>query len=96
MTIKEIQQAYEVLSDPQERAWYDAHREAILQGKGVGGDGDVEIDGVDLFPYFSSSCYKGFDDQRENSFYQVYQKLFQTIADEDQNYSDEVIKRKNE
>ncbi|RXG41253.1 hypothetical protein VDGE_30684 [Verticillium dahliae] len=28
----EIQSAYEVLSDPQERAWYDSHREAILRG----------------------------------------------------------------
>lgn len=28
----EVQAAYEVLSDSQERAWYDAHREAILSG----------------------------------------------------------------
>ncbi|KAK2053157.1 DnaJ domain-containing protein [Colletotrichum caudatum] len=28
----EVQAAYEVLSDPQERAWYDSHREAILRG----------------------------------------------------------------
>ncbi|KAI9147893.1 DnaJ subfamily C member [Paramyrothecium foliicola] len=28
----EIQSAYEVLSDPQERAWYDSHRDAILNG----------------------------------------------------------------
>ncbi|OLN87739.1 DnaJ subfamily C member 21 [Colletotrichum chlorophyti] len=28
----EIQAAYEVLSDPQERAWYDSHRDAILHG----------------------------------------------------------------
>ncbi|KAL2751966.1 hypothetical protein ACRALDRAFT_1083866 [Sodiomyces alcalophilus JCM 7366] len=28
----EVQSAYEVLSDPQERAWYDSHREAILRG----------------------------------------------------------------
>ncbi|GKT39925.1 protein DnaJ subfamily C member 21 [Colletotrichum spaethianum] len=28
----EIQAAYEVLSDPQERAWYDSHRDAILRG----------------------------------------------------------------
>ncbi|KAG8529262.1 uncharacterized protein KY384_005897 [Bacidia gigantensis] len=28
----EVQSAYEVLSDPQERAWYDSHRNAILFG----------------------------------------------------------------
>jgi len=28
----EVQTAYEVLSDPQERAWYDSHRAAILRG----------------------------------------------------------------
>lgn len=27
-----IQSAYEVLSDPQERAWYDSHRDVILRG----------------------------------------------------------------
>ena len=29
---KLVQQAYEVLVDPQERAWYDRHRDAILRG----------------------------------------------------------------
>ncbi|KAM0427154.1 hypothetical protein ACHAPT_007581 [Fusarium lateritium] len=29
----EIQSAYEILSDPQERAWYDSHRDAILSGQ---------------------------------------------------------------
>jgi len=28
----EIQSAYEVLSDPQERAWYDSHRDVLLRG----------------------------------------------------------------
>ncbi|KAI1406353.1 DnaJ-domain-containing protein [Hypoxylon fuscum] len=28
----EVQSAYEVLSDPQERAWYDSHKDAILRG----------------------------------------------------------------
>ncbi|TDZ28267.1 DnaJ-like protein subfamily C member 21 [Colletotrichum trifolii] len=28
----EVQTAYEVLSDPQERTWYDSHRDAILRG----------------------------------------------------------------
>ena len=34
-TIKfaEVQSAYEVLSDPQERAWYDSHRDSILRGE---------------------------------------------------------------
>ena len=31
---KEVQAAYATLSDPQERAWYDLHREAIMQGAG--------------------------------------------------------------
>jgi hypothetical protein len=41
----------------QERAWYDNHREAILRG-GLGEK--VEEDGIDLFQYFSTSCYSGF------------------------------------
>ncbi|EXJ89782.1 hypothetical protein A1O3_02849 [Capronia epimyces CBS 606.96] len=37
----EIQSAYEVLSDPQERAWYDSHRDVLLrenQATGPGAD----------------------------------------------------------
>ncbi|TKA68406.1 hypothetical protein B0A55_08739 [Friedmanniomyces simplex] len=32
----EVQAAYQVLSDPQERAWYDSHESAILRGDEVG------------------------------------------------------------
>lgn len=35
----EVQAAHEVLSDPQERAWYDSHRDAILSGSDTVGDG---------------------------------------------------------
>jgi len=36
----EIQSAYEVLSDPQERAWYDSHRDVLLRGEQAAGAGD--------------------------------------------------------
>ena len=51
-----IQQAYDVLSDPQERAWYDNHREEILRG--ARGE-KLDEDGLDVFKYFSRSCYSG-------------------------------------
>ena len=54
----EVQQAYEVLIDPQERAWYDKHREAILKG-GLGHGDDYKDDAVNVFAYFNTSCYKG-------------------------------------
>lgn len=38
----EIQSAYEVLSDPQERAWYDSHRDAILRNEDVQGGEQYE------------------------------------------------------
>jgi DnaJ family protein A protein 5 len=38
-TFADVQAAYEVLSDPQERAWYDSHESAILRGDdGQGGN----------------------------------------------------------
>ncbi|ETN37906.1 uncharacterized protein HMPREF1541_07529 [Cyphellophora europaea CBS 101466] len=36
----EVQTAYEVLSDPQERAWYDSHRDILLRGDQAGADGE--------------------------------------------------------
>lgn len=36
----EVQTAYEVLADPQERAWYDSHRDVLLRGDQAGGPGE--------------------------------------------------------
>ena len=74
-----IQQAYEVLSDPQERAWYDKHREALIRGLGKE---DGEIDGIDLVQYCTASCYSGYSDD-EGGFYETYQKVFRTLEEED-------------
>ena len=65
-----IQQAYEVLTDPQERAWYDKHREALLRGLS---DSDGDIQGINLLEYFTASCYKGYEDDPQG-FYAVYHK----------------------
>ncbi|CAF0849592.1 unnamed protein product [Adineta steineri] len=75
----EIRAAYEVLSDPRERSWYDAHRDVMLQ-KGSGDD--YQDDTINIFPFFTSSCYQGYNDT-ENGFYTIYNKLFKDIAQQD-------------
>ncbi|KAH8346352.1 hypothetical protein KR084_006737 [Drosophila pseudotakahashii] len=79
-----IQQAYEVLSDPQERSWYDNHREQILRGK----NSEYAENCLDVFPFFTSSCYKGYGDY-EQGFYRVYTEVFVQIASEDLEFMDE-------
>ena len=77
----EIQQAYEVLSDPQERAWYDKHREQIIRG------GEDYVDNsVNLMKYFSASVYCGYGDD-EQGFYAVYTNAFRIIAKEDAEFA---------
>lgn len=78
----EIQQAYEVLIDPQERAWYDKHREQIIRG------GDDYVDNsINLMKYFSASVYCGFGDDAQG-FYAVYANVFEIITKEDAEFSD--------
>ncbi|XP_070780829.1 dnaJ homolog subfamily C member 21 isoform X2 [Enoplosus armatus] len=76
---KLIQAAYDVLSDLQERAWYDNHRDALLKG---GLSGDYEDDSIDLLQYFTVTCYSGYGDD-EKGFYTVYRDLFESIVKEE-------------
>ena len=76
---KLIQAAYDVLSDPQEGAWYDNHREALVKG---GRDGVYQDDSLDLLHYFTVTCYSGYDDD-EKGFYTVYCNDFDMIAKEE-------------
>ncbi|XP_034956439.2 dnaJ homolog subfamily C member 21 [Zootoca vivipara] len=76
---KLIQAAYDVLSDPQERAWYDNHREALLKG---GVDGEYQDDSLDVFQYFTVTCYSGYGDD-EKGFFAVYRHVFEMIAKEE-------------
>ncbi|XP_062409713.1 dnaJ homolog subfamily C member 21 [Sardina pilchardus] len=82
---KLIQAAYDVLGDPQERAWYDNHREALLKG---GVDGDYKDDSIDILQYFTVSCYSGYGDD-EKGFYTVYRTLFESILKEEMEHSKE-------
>ncbi|NXF05040.1 DJC21 protein, partial [Smithornis capensis] len=79
---KLIQAAYDVLSDPQERAWYDNHREALLKG---GVDGEYQDDSLDLLRYFTVSCYSGYGDD-EKGFFAVYRQVFEKLAKEEMEY----------
>ena len=86
---KAVQAAYTVLSDPQERKWYDDHRDSILKG----GDGTRNEDGsdgtvVDLWPYFSPSCCSGPVDG-PNGFYTVYRELFEELIDSEKKQRDD-------
>lgn len=42
---------------------------------------------LDVYAYFTSSCYKGFGDDDEG-FYSVYRKVFEKLAAEDIEYMD--------
>ncbi|BES92797.1 unnamed protein product [Nesidiocoris tenuis] len=77
-----IQQAYEVLSDPQERAFYDKHKDSILRG---GFDSDYQDESLNVFEYFTTSCFKGFGEDAK-SFYSVYNEVFKKISAEDSEF----------
>ena len=82
---KEVRGAYETLSDPNERAWYDSHREAILRaGKHAAGGEDMRPeDEIDLMPYFTSNAFRGFGDD-PGGFYQTYETLFAALDKQEQ------------
>lgn len=94
-TIKfaEVQSANEVLSDPQERAWYDSHRESILRGDNGGEEDHFEHnirltsagDIISLISKFNSSV--PFTDS-PNGFYGILRETFATLADEERSACD--------
>jgi DnaJ homolog subfamily A member 5 len=52
-----------------------------------GGHTNYEDDSLDVFQYFTVSCYRGYDDEKD-SFYAVYAEVFDKIASEDIEYMD--------
>ncbi|KAG9229740.1 putative DnaJ like protein subfamily C member 21 [Amylocarpus encephaloides] len=87
-----VQSAYQVLSDVQERAWYDSHRESILRGDGGGEEhfehsvrltsaGDI----VKLISRFNPNM--PFTDA-PNGFYGILQDTFGKLAEEENSACD--------
>lgn len=85
---KQISSAYTILSDKHERAFYDCHRQSILQGsdprKYDHMCNETNIAGTpDLMSYFSPFIFDGFDDNfiaNPDSFYNIYQSIIDQIV----------------
>ncbi|PWA99847.1 dnaJ domain-containing protein [Artemisia annua] len=83
-SFQELVNAYEVLSDARERAWYDSHRSQILfSGKNTSSSSSTV---PDLFSYFSNSVFNGFGD-RGKGFYKVYGDVFDRIYRNELNFA---------
>ncbi|KAL5040492.1 hypothetical protein RTP6_007491 [Batrachochytrium dendrobatidis] len=80
-----VQAAYEVLSDPHERTWYDSHRDAILRaGNSTSASSQMETTPTcDLMRYFSPSCYTSITDPSPKGFYAIYNALFIKLSQEE-------------
>ncbi|ESW27233.1 hypothetical protein PHAVU_003G185100 [Phaseolus vulgaris] len=80
---QELQHAYEVLSDPKERAWYDSHRSQIL----FSDPNSLSKSLVpDLFSFFSNTVYSGYSDTGKG-FYKVYSDVFDKILANEINFA---------
>ncbi|CAN6714152.1 unnamed protein product [Malus baccata var. baccata] len=83
---QELAHAYEVLSDPKERAWYDSHRSQILfsdRGSAASASGS----GIpNLFPFFSTTVFSGYSDSGRG-FYKVYSDVFDKIYANELNFA---------
>lgn len=76
-----LRQAYDILSDPDDRALYDMNRRKAVEistSTDHHHDDDEEFGENHLDKYFSVSCYRGYDDS-PCGFFAVYRILFESI-----------------
>ncbi|KAJ7956464.1 DNAJ protein [Quillaja saponaria] len=84
---QELQHAYEVLSDPKERAWYDSHRSQILFSDPNSRGNSVPDSFIpNLFSFFSNTVYSGYSDSGKG-FYKVYSDLFDKVQANEVNFA---------
>ncbi|XP_020591161.1 DNAJ protein JJJ1 homolog isoform X2 [Phalaenopsis equestris] len=83
---QELLHAYEVLSDPKERAWYDSHRSQILfSDPSSASKSRSSFFDLDLFSFFSKSVYSGYTDSGKG-FFKVYGDVFGKIYSQELNF----------
>ena len=58
--------------DSNDRAWYDSHREVLINGGNPGEPGEANYM-FNIFPFFSATCFKGFGDDEKVSFNNSFQ-----------------------
>ncbi|KAF4382119.1 hypothetical protein F8388_001264 [Cannabis sativa] len=75
---QELVQAYEVLSDSKERAWYDSHRSQILFADPNSANSVPDSVIPNLFSFFSNTVYSGYTDKGKG-FYKVYSDVFNKL-----------------
>jgi len=98
-----VQQAYEVLSDEQERAWYDSHRaslvpepdagtvlEEVRAGKTQSRHRDRGLTVRHLMKFFDPSNWSAFDDS-DKGFHALYRNLFSRLAEEEEKWDPEAV-----
>ena len=84
----EIQSAYEILSDPHERAWYDSHKDAILRNDASGTRGQYEHNVRVTTAEDIMKIYLNFNGNLEFSespsgFFSIVGKIFAQLAREE-------------
>lgn len=84
-----VQSAYEVLSDPQERSWYDSHRDAILRNEdnasGEHHEHNVRITtAADIIKMLTSFRGKLDFTDSDTGFYTALRRMFDTLAREEE------------
>lgn len=82
-----VRAAYEVLSDPQERSWYDSHKSLILNDDDTieveTGDSHIpSISADEIYRFFNPSLFERMDDSI-SGFYVVAGRLFERLAREE-------------
>ncbi|KAL9129733.1 MAG: hypothetical protein Q9217_001891 [Psora testacea] len=85
----EVQSAYEVLSDPQERAWYDSHRAAILRDEESVAvnhyKNDVQVTTAEDILRLFRKLHGQLDfTDSPTGFYATLSDIFNTLASEEQ------------